>query len=203
MKFFMICEDLFKFYNDNRTIIFDLDNTLYDEDVYLFGAYKNIACNQKNYDHSTIYKFLTYEYKKNGRFKLLNKLEKKFPELDLSINEMLDLMRTYNGSYINLDLKKWFLEFLNLVNSDFIIRIITNGNILQQKNKINLLNIKNLGFLTDIVYANEYGGKPNIEPYNALIESKQLSYPIYIGDNEVDDLFSKNLGIDFYNVSEQ
>ena len=199
----MICDDLFKFYNDNRTIIFDLDNTLYDEDAYLYGAYKKIACTQKNYDDSLIFKFLTNEYKKNGRIRLLNKLEKKFPEIDLSINEMLDLMRTYDGSYINLDLKEWFLKFLNLVNSDFIIRIITNGNILQQKNKINLLNIENLGFLTDIVYANEYGGKPNIEPYNALIDSKLFGCPIYIGDNEVDELFSKNSGIDFYNVHEQ
>ena len=76
---------------------------------------KKIACTQKNYDDSLIFKFLTNEYKKNGRIRLLNKLEKKFPEIDLSINEMLDLMRTYDGSYINLDLKEWFLKFLNLV----------------------------------------------------------------------------------------
>ena len=142
----MIFEDLFKIYEQDRALIFDLDNTLYDEDKYLFGAYKKIAISQQNYNHLHVYKFLFDEYRRNGRFKLLDKLEKKFPELDLSVSEMLDLMRTYDGSYIKLDLKKWFLKFLNAVNSDFVIRIVTNGNIIQQKNKVDLLNINNLGF---------------------------------------------------------
>ncbi|MFL2487567.1 MAG: HAD hydrolase-like protein [Gammaproteobacteria bacterium] len=196
----MICEDLLKFYKDNKTIIFDLDNTLYAEDEYLFGAYKKIAYTQQNYDNLLIYKFLYEEYKKNGRSRLLDKLKKNFPKLDLSLNEMLDLIHNYDGSYIKLELKKWFLDFLNSVNSDFVIRIITNGNIIQQKNKINLLNIENLGFETDTVYANKYGGKPNKEPYNALVGSKLFYSPVYIGDNEIDELFSRNLGIDFYHV---
>ena len=187
-------------YEQDRALIFDLDNTLYDEDKYLFGAYKEIANSQQNYNDLSVYKFLSDEYKKNGRFKLLDKLEKKFPELDLSLTEMLDLMRTYNGSYIELNLKKWFLEFLNAVNSDFVIRIVTNGNIIQQKNKIDLLNINNLGFETDIVYASLYGGKPNIESYKALVGSKLFCSPVYIGDSKVDELFSRNLGIDFYHV---
>lgn len=196
----MIFDDLYKMYEQDRVLIFDLDNTLYDEDKYLFGAYKKIANSQQSYSDISIYKFLSDEYRKNGRFNLLDKLDKKFPELDLSLNEMLDLMRTYDGAYIELNLKKWFLDFLNVVNSDFVIRIITNGNIIQQTNKVDLLNINNLGFETDIVYASMYGGKPNIESYSVLVGSKEFCSPVYIGDSKVDELFAVKLGIDFYHA---
>lgn len=196
----MIYEDLYRFYKDNRTIIFDLDNTIYDEDKYLFGVYKKISNTQKIYDHMDVYKFLSDEYRNSGRLNLFDKLVNSFPKLDLRLNEMLQLMRAYDGSYFNLDLNKWFLDFLNSVNSDFIIRIITNGNITQQKNKINLLNIKNLGFETDIVFANEYGKKPNKNAFRALAGSEYFFSPIYVGDSEVDKLFSKNSNIDFYHV---
>jgi putative hydrolase of the HAD superfamily len=196
----MINDDLVKFYKDGRTLIFDLDNTLFDERRYLFGAYKSIAKSQSQYDHAHIYKYLCDEFERCGRVSLLDKLQNTFPELDISLCEMLDLMRTYDGSYIKLDLNSWFVDFLSVVSSEFIIRIITNGNIKQQKNKVNLLNINNLGFSADIAYANLCGGKPNIGPYSMLVNSESFSRPVYIGDSNVDKIFCQNLGIDFYNI---
>ena len=67
-------------YNDNLIMtkydsyIFDLDNTLYDEKIYLFSAYKEIAdyiSSETKINSNIIFNFLIQTFSSEGRANIL------------------------------------------------------------------------------------------------------------------------------------
>jgi putative hydrolase of the HAD superfamily len=186
--------------NDKRTVIFDLDDTLYEELSFLNCAYKKIAhelyCDQSN----EVYIFLVNEFAVNGRNSLFNKLMSNYPRNEIGIDSILDVFRS-TISPQPLNFYTWFYKFISKTDADFKIRILTNGNIQQQKNKISSLNFTALGRKLDVVYANKYEPKPLAGSLRHFKDYHEFVSPVYVGDSLVDRLFCKNSGIEFLDVS--
>lgn len=192
-------------FKDYSLVIFDLDNTLYDENIYLFRAYEEIAfyLSQK-YTHvleDEINHFLKKEFLKNGREALLNKLFATFNIRD-ELKKCLEIMRTVEFSQkITLTNKGKFLVNKAIGQSKVII--LTNGNPIQQKNKIKQIDWGDLRKDIEIIYANEHEPKPSTKVFeNYIMRSYDVqSYNVLmIGDSNVDEEFAKRIGCSFINI---
>ena len=177
-----------------KAIVFDLDNTIYDEIEYLKLAYHwisyKIVLSDNTKLQNEIYDFLVDEFMKNGRKNLYQKLKnsKKIDDFnEFTLENFLNGLRTCP------------------VNSNQIF-ILTNGNVEQQVNKVKSLNIPFKETIA-ISYASSKGikyQKPN--PYfldkiiseNSFINNEIL----YIGDSSIDNETAKNIGVDFLYVSD-
>ncbi len=185
--------------------IFDLDNTLYDENLYLFPVYRRISkfC-ATNYGvkETEVYHYLTYKFLKLGRHKLFDNLISDFNLPKETINHFLYLLRTIQlDSKINLNhnIEDFLISRKNSINKFYIL---TNGNSLQQRNKIMQINWKGLSEIFSIVYAGDY---PYQKPdkrlfYDIGLSENNKNETLMIGDSIIDEEFALKVGIDFLNV---
>ena len=186
-------------YDLNKPLAFDLDNTIFDEYEFLSKCYKKIWKSIYGNNYELPYKFLCENFKLNGRKKLFNKLLKKFPSKS-DVEDCLLILR--NSSFEEeINVLPWFESFMQLTKKPFHLRIITNGNESQQRNKIKSLSLKKYELRLEVIYACKYGGKPDPRAFFALNNSKDLTDLIFIGDSETDKLFCKNSNITFLNVN--
>ena len=182
-----------------RDFIFDLDNTLIDEKNFLYNAYDEICSELFPNNYVDALLFLKSTFELEGRKFIFNKLLNKFPNNDLSIESCLSILRNYKPKR-KIETKNWFKEFCFKINKPISLRIITNGNPKQQKNKIDSLKLPNLVTLDEVIYANEFEPKPNPSSFYKLKHANNLNSPIFIGDSEIDKSFCKNLRIEFFNI---
>jgi putative hydrolase of the HAD superfamily len=193
-------EDFIGRYNNECQLIFDLDNTVYDENTFLFSTYKSISelvVKEVGGDSSAYYKFLCKNFMRSSRDKLLDKFLSQFDLLEkVSISDLLSVYR--NPSRI-ISLRP-FDYFLKVICLNEITHIITNGNPLQQKIKLHSLfgaNCDRLG----VVYANMSAPKPEPLSFLKLNQHFKFDRPVYIGDSNSDAEFSSRCGIEFSNFS--
>jgi putative hydrolase of the HAD superfamily len=185
-------------------VLFDLDNTIYDEKQYLYKAYEEIAvfCAAKfDIQRQDVYSFLIKEYEVIGRSRLFNSVCEEFKLPEYIIFQLLEILRTV---HINEKIQT-FPYFLPLARSLFSsgvkLGIITNGNVIQQMNKVQSIDFKGLIENFEIVYANNFSPKPFPLAYEKMKEMITFNSCVYIGDSDVDEQFALNAGISFLNVS--
>lgn len=196
---------MMKYILDNDLIIFDLDNTLYNENEYLFEGYKNIA---KHIESKYNIKFLdTYNFLKNrflegGRINLFNNMISYFELDENELSSILELLRTYKPKhkFHIFPIMKNFLYEIETTQTDYVI--ITNGNVQQQKNKVDHILWGKLN--PKIVYANLFKPKPYPDSFLDYLSKQNKKYKrekvLLIGDNEIDNEFAKNIKCKFMNV---
>lgn len=192
-------------FQDYSLVIFDLDNTLYDENIYLFRAYEEIAfyLSQK-YAHVLEYEinhFLKNEFLKNGRESLLNKLFIAF-DINDELKNCLKIMRTVQFQQ-KITLTNRGKVLVEKAISQSKVIILTNGNPMQQKNKIKQIDWGNFSKDIEVIYANEYEPKPSskvFEDYISKSYNVQSEKVLMIGDNIVDEEFAKGIGCSFINI---
>lgn len=200
MKYFMSIEYLVAANKAGRDIIFDLDNTLYAEQQFLFTAYKKIATKLYPECKNKVYAFLIATFKKDGRRNLFDKLVLEFPRSNLGVEDFLGILRSHRCNNC-LSTYSWVNDFFHCVGDEFKWRIITNGNVQQQKNKIKSIDFPADKNRMEIIFANESSPKPATASFFCLVNVENLCQPIYIGDSFIDRDFSDNLNIEFYDVS--
>lgn len=182
--------------------LFDLDDTIYPEIDYLDEAYKKIAKyleKETEIESTKIYNFLINEFRKNGRSNLFNKMFKSF-NIDFHyLDDMLNIMRTLTVS------KKFFLKkniyhlLSKIISKSQNIFVVTNGNVIQQKNKVRNIDWKNLDDHIVFIYANEFQSKPSTKSFDFIKQKYSLNedLTIMIGDSFVDKEYANNCKIDF------
>jgi FMN phosphatase YigB (HAD superfamily) len=186
--------------SDQRTIIFDLDNTIIDEIDYLSLVYREV-CNtylldDQEYGHT----WLLNEFKKSGRNRIFQKFISHFSLDSVLVEDLVHLLRVNNITDKILT-KKWFSAYCKYhLPYNIHVRIITNGNPKQQQKKIQLISFPR-NVKLEIVFANFYVGKPSTQSFYELQDYEKFIDPIYIGDSKYDYEFSQNLGIDFLNAN--
>lgn len=188
-----------------QVVLWDLDNTLYTENDFLFQAYNEFSA--KYFAHnSKAFEFLKSTFLLEGRGGLVQKFAHKF-NIDTGLEDLKGSFFTVmrEGDF-QLLLNPKIEECLGKLSRDHIRQgIITNGNVAQQENKIKSLGLlEKFPFLT-IVYANEGEKKPS--PWSYLEMKKRLSIKpddkvLYIGDSDVDKIFAERAGIDFIFVQD-
>ena len=190
-----------------KCIIFDLDNTLYEENLYLFSSYKTIGqLIEKKYNipSKNIYDFLKTEFLQFGRKKIFNSLIEKYDISENEIHEFLIVLRNHKLSK-KLNVFPEMMKLITfLIENEIKICVLTNGNILQQKNKISQIDWKGKEKYIQFFYANEIEPKPSPKGVLYILEKFKLNNQdvIFIGDSEVDMESAINADIEFVNVRE-
>jgi len=201
MKYIMKLNYLYSQFRNKRDLIFDLDNTLIDEKEYLFSAYFEISKKFSSIQSEEIYKYLKSTFIKSGRKNIYQKLIKNFQIQNFDLQDFLNIMRLHKPQNKLITLP-WFENWAKLISCKFPIYLITNGNLIQQKNKIDNLILPQNTYFRKIIFANQYEPKPSSISFHILEKEFQLKDPIYIGDSDIDMHFAYKSRIEFINVKD-
>lgn len=197
--FIMIDIDYLKGFDQ---IIFDLDDTLIYEIDYLFAGYLEIAKNfgKSSLEKTRMFTYLVDNFKLGNRSKLFNDFIYSFSLNESDIVKMLTILRNVKikGSLRLTNEAKIILYLLMVLNKKYYV--VTNGNPIQQSNKLKQINWDGLPMPTKVVFANEYKPKPSPDSFFQIRELLSQSKILYIGDSEVDFEYAKNCGMNFYKL---
>lgn len=183
-----------------KLFVVDLDNTLYNERDYLINGYKLISeyvdvenCTNNSGEYSD---FLIKEFDSHGREKLFDKFLKHFG-LKVSIESLLKILREQKTPIQLFPESKLLLDML--IDAQKKVYILTNGNIIQQQNKVELLGIKKNYPTIMVDYASLYEPKPSPLSLLHIIKSAEVLKEecIMIGDSDIDEMTALRTNIDF------
>lgn len=189
--------DVIKYVTKYELIIFDLDDTLYEEKEYVRSGYRAIA--------KAFPEFPGFEERMWKAFELgLN-------AIDVALNEMgvcdqaiaQKCVNIYRGHIPKITLYEGVVEMLQKLKANSkIIGIITDGRPDGQRKKIEALELKNM--VDKIIITDELGGieyrKPNETSFKVMQEFYQVPFSkmVYIGDNKNKDFIApKKLGMGY------
>lgn len=187
--------------------IFDLDNTLIDENTYLFEAYRQIAAythrQYPQYQEALLHDMLVTTYNHTGRTRLLNTYIDQFHLPSSEMDNLLTILRTakLNKKLALLPGMETLLS--KLISRDKQLSIATNGNKLQQQNKIDQVNWGTLHAAIPVYFAADYEPKPSPLVIHAIINDHGVAPErvLFIGDSKSDEQAAHHAGIDFCFVS--
>lgn len=168
----------------NKFIIFDLDDTLYQEIDYLKSAYLEIAKTIDCHKSHLILKHMVKWYEDG--INVFDHLINLYPDLKTS-----DLLNIYRNHYPTISLNKNVIEILKICKENsYKLGVITDGRSVTQRNKLKALGIET--FFDKIIISEEIGSeKPNENNFKIFIENNIKEY-IYIGDNPKKDFITPN-----------
>ena len=199
MKFFYKNEnELFNVLKDYKFILFDLDNTIYNQDCFDLNQYNSFFLEYFDKNTSLDLSKKLLSRKKQLPYGYKNLFNDFLSDEDLKV-DLNSFIKHYKNPNINVlhktsslrDLiKRLFMESKELF-------LITNGYSYTQNIKIDSLQIRHL-FKSILILdpTNNIPLKPNDKALSFIDLIKKES--IYIGDNlEIDKKFAKNSNIDF------
>ena len=180
-------------------ICFDLDDTLYKEIDYLKSAYREVASYAAEYcrgcsDATTILAAKAYDIMFEAYIDGRNAFESlnAFLGLALPMNVYINIYRQHCP---NIQLSNETIFVLNQLKSmGCVLGIISDGRSLQQRNKIESLNLEHWIGKEDVVISEEFGSE---KPSPANYEYFMRRYPeckdfTYVGDNPKKDFVAPN-----------
>ncbi|TDU40002.1 putative hydrolase of the HAD superfamily [Gelidibacter sediminis] len=159
----------------NTVVVFDLDDTLYNELDFLKSAYKSIAQHLEPKQWKPLYSkmFSLYRCKLNV-FEFLSKMY----NIDLS-----SLIEMYQHHQPDIQVFDGVLKlFEEIKNKKGRIGIVTDGRTLTQRAKLESLGV--LEYIDKIIISEEFGSeKPNIANFKAIESFLPATLYYYIADN--------------------
>lgn len=183
-----------------KCVIFDLDDTLYNERTYVEGAMLNVAehfHNKYGLNKDKSYTELIHILDEKGRGRVFDE----FMEMHNIDEEVMNVVGVYRDTRPSLELYDDARDVINeLKNRNILLGIITDGCSKVQHNKISGLNIQEM--FDDIIITDDYdnAAKPSIVPYKMILENHNnisAGECIYIGDNPNKDFIgAKKLGME-------
>lgn len=193
---------------DFEIVIFDLDNTIFNEDDYLISAYLEIAefvaSRTNNFSKSVLFSYLKREYYLNGRCNLFDKFKRRFNLTNIETEDILQILRTLRIVPKLTIYNKIYSLLLKLQNNKTNICIATNGNKVQQQNKINNIEWGEIDISKIKKYfAIDYLPKPSPLVILGILNDFALSHDnaIFVGDSEVDLLSATAASVKFLHVN--
>lgn len=194
--------------NNFSLFIFDLDNTIYNEEDYLFQAYSAIcdrfAVMTPGHDKKMLFSLMMKIYRQEGRDKLFDKFLARTGIGESYLAECLKILRTFNPEkQIELFSKsEKILRFL--IEKDKKIYVLTNGNPGQQKNKIRNLLWNGLDEKIIFILANEIEPKPSPEGIRHIqkLTGTKKDKTVFIGDSPIDQECASRGEIKFVNIAD-
>lgn len=180
-----------------QAIIFDLDDTLYDEKQFVRGGFDAVSHHVSiKYDvnqdivHQLLFETL-YEHGRGHTFDIALKKLGIYEKKDIS-----RLVEIYRNHTPNLKLyPEATIVLSHLKKNDYKLGLITDGNVEVQKNKVKALRVED--FFDCMIFSDEYGiekQKPNPFPYLKAIEKLKVknTKSVYVGDNPHKDFITPN-----------
>ncbi|MDX4012119.1 HAD family hydrolase [Aliarcobacter skirrowii] len=183
-----------------KVIVFDLDDTLYDEIEYVKSGFIQVA-NYFSYefeiDKNLIYNYMIQDLETNGRGKIFDNMLENFKIYSKeNIKKAILVYRTHKP---NIVLPQESIEVLRYYNSLKIpIYIVTDGNKIVQNNKIEALKIRK--YIKKDFITHRYGiknSKPSTYCFLKIAQNENVEFRdiVYIGDNPNKDFVNiKKIG---------
>ncbi|SEO87222.1 putative hydrolase of the HAD superfamily [Amphibacillus marinus] len=195
-----------------KTIIFDVDDTLYDQALSFHKTFKSLIDPTYSYtDIDTIYRTsrqyseILFDQSEAGEISVLEwqvgRISKALADYDIQINDeqALAFHAQYKDAQANISLFPEVKELLNhLAQQDIQLAILTNGEESHQLMKINQLKLTNWIPMENIFVSGTYGiAKPKAGIFK-IVEDKLQCEPgqtVYVGDSfEKDIVGAKQVG---------
>lgn len=180
-----------------KAVIFDLDDTLYDEFTYVQSGFEKVSVyieNKYSVSKSDFFNSLINDLKRNGRGHTFNNVLTKFNIYDEGL--VYKLVHIYQRHKPNIKLYSNAEELLIQIKKiGKKTGIITDGTSIMQKNKVESLGIKK--YMDVLIYTDEYGieyWKPNTFSFEKCLKefSTKPKEMVYIGDNPKKDFYGAN-----------
>jgi len=170
--------------NNDTAVIFDLDDTMYNEVEYLKSAYKQIAREVKSQDWKTVYACMFSLYR-NGK-DVFEWLENEFEV------SKKDLILKYRQHQPEIKALPGLNEFLSKIKEKGAkIGILSDGRTATQYRKIQALGFTDLADL--VIISEEFGSeKPNTANYSVFTKKFEVNTYYYIADNTKKDFVTPN-----------
>jgi putative hydrolase of the HAD superfamily len=170
--------------NKNTIVVFDLDDTLYNELDYLKSAYKSIAKHLEPINWRALYSsmFSLHRCNMNVFEQVANKYK----------TNTLTLVQMYREHKPDIVLFEGVLDLFKAIKTNNgSIGILTDGRSHTQRAKLESLNI--LDFIDKIIISEEIGSeKPSILNYRAIEDDFVGFQYYYIADNLKKDFVTPN-----------
>lgn len=202
----MVIKSISDLYNFSL-FIFDLDNTIYNEEDYLFQAYSAI-CDRfagvtQGHDKKSLFNLMMKIYRKEGRDKLFDKFLTRAGIGEGHLEECLKILRTFNPEK-QIEIYSRSEKILRfLIERDKKIFVLTNGNPGQQKNKIRNLQWKGLDEKITFIMANEIEPKPSSAGIEHILKRAGIEKKntVFIGDSDIDRKCAARGKVKFINIA--
>jgi putative hydrolase of the HAD superfamily len=184
-----------------KALIFDMDDTLYDEKLYCRSGFAAVALHLSQYtgiSNDKIFKGLWHQFETADRSRVFNAVLEK---LGLTADESLiwQLVEIYRSHRPRISLEPAVKKILTELKQNYHIALLTDGYLPTQRLKAEALGLDKL--CEAIIYTETLGRqywKPHPLGYEKLIETLNLSpaQAAYIADNPEKDFIAPNkLGI--------
>jgi putative hydrolase of the HAD superfamily len=173
-----------------EAIVFDLDDTLYPERNFVESGYRAVARHVADFyggDFDRLISTMITAWKSHGRKMVFPALLKQFPEIPVSMSELIHVYRRHTPQ---ISLFPGYRELLQELGSHYRIGIITDGMPEVQERKVIALGLA--GIANAIIYSWKYGSgrqKPHPLPFRLMLASLQ-TYPessLFVGDDPEKD----------------
>jgi FMN phosphatase YigB (HAD superfamily) len=182
--------------------IFDLDNTLIDEKFYIYSKFKLLL--EKEFIDNSLKQEILFYFNQNfpkRRKNIIQIINQKFNiKIDINLYKyyLREIICDSSLKIINNSVEK--LE--ELMSEGKEIWICTNGNPLQQSNKITQLQ-KSCSFKLQVMYCDNFRPKPSPNPINRIlrISQKPRVKTLFVGDAWTDRLSANLAGVKFKKAS--
>ena len=184
-----------------KAIIFDMDDTLYPESMYVMSGFRAVATwLAKEHEKSADQYFATLKtlFEKGIRgntFNIWLEQLKITPDAEL-IQECVTVYREHTP---NIKPFNEVVPMLKQIQPNFKIGLLSDGYLRVQQLKFEALDISH--YFDSVVFSDEFGHdawKPSTIPYVEVLKrlNETATSAVYIGDNIIKDFFgAKRLGI--------
>lgn len=188
-------------------VIFDLDDTLYDESAFVQSGFRKVAehisafkgCRKEEVLH-----FLNSCLTKEGRGSVFDQTLKHYQIYSKkNVRKCLSIYRLHTP---DISLPRESIEVLQILGVNHSLYVVTDGNKLVQRNKIRALEIDS--YVTKAMPTHNYGcdkSKPSVYCFELIKKWEKADYKelFYIGDNPKKDFVNiKKLNINTIRINQ-
>ncbi len=177
-------------------LVFDLDDTLYDEKQFVYSGFSEVAnwiSKMSNTPANEILDFMIKDLSVNGRGLVFNNaLKKYFRESRKNTKKCISIYRLHKPK---ISLEQDVINLLLELGKDYNLYILTDGNKIVQSNKIKSLDIEK--YIKKAFITHRYGlkaSKPSLKCFQIIRNIEKINWHelVYIGDNPNKDFVNLN-----------
>jgi putative hydrolase of the HAD superfamily len=165
-------------------IVFDLDDTLYDEIDFVKSGFKEIS---QYLDNHTYYDFMIDDFYKNGSGTVFDNLIDEF-NLNIPLQKLIEIYRFHQPKIALVEDSIELLEFTRT----FKTTLISDGYYIMQQNKFKSLGLDK--YIDHPIFTDFYHTKkPELKPFEIVMKYyKEEKEFIYVSDNPKKDFIAPN-----------
>jgi putative hydrolase of the HAD superfamily len=164
-------------------VVFDLDDTLYDEVEFVKSGFKEISAYLGS---ERYYLFMMEEFEKNGSGKVFDKLLQEY-EITTPLEKLIEIYRFHKPKITLPKETQTLLQF----TQKYKTALISDGHYITQQNKFDTLGLAHYidyPIFTDFHHTR----KPQLKPFEMVMKQYTDETYIYISDNPKKDFIAPN-----------